>query len=165
MHYPPQNYDVNGLGFTGPPGAPTETASGIPIVSYTSRSGWAARPIHATGYYQPTIVATGAPLPPQYDSGLVPPQDYEGAVPFTYTREQLRDMMDREIASRGELLERQAREDGDGIATDLEQKAAEDAARARAIEAGAPVPGVAPGERPNWLPLVIGAALIYFMSG
>ena len=163
MHYPPGNYR-NGLGFTGPPGAPTETSGGVPIVSYTSSSGWAARPILATGYYQPTVVATGAPVAPQYDSGAPPPAYIPGA-PLTLSREQIQAMIDRERAADQELLARQGREDGDGISPDLEQKALEDAARARAIAEGRMPPGAPGAEKTNWIPLAVAAALIYFMSG
>lgn len=162
MHYPPRKY-ANGLGFTGPPGAPTETSGGVPIVSYTSSSGWAARPILATGYYQPTVVAIGDPVAPQYDSGA-PPPDYIPGGGLTLTREQIRDMIDRARAAEQELTARQGAEEGDGYARDLEQKAAEDAARATAIAEGRAVPGL-PGEKTNWVPLAVAAALIYFMSG
>lgn len=163
MHYPPGKYG-NGFGFIGPPGAPTETSGGVPIVSYTSSSGWAARPILATGYYQPTVVATGEPVAPQYDSG-VPPPSYIPGGGSTLTREQIQAMIDRERAADQELLARQAREEGDGISRDLEQKALEDAARARAIAEGRMPPGAPDGEKTNWLPLAIAAGLIYFMSG
>ena len=169
MHYPPGNYRnriirKNGLGFIGPPGAPQVTTGGVPIVGYTSGSGWAARPIHATGYYQPTVVPTGPVPPPQYDSG-VPPPIYQPEQPFTYTREQLQQMIDRVRAAEGELTSRQERERGDGIYGDLEQKAAEQNATEKAIEDSAGVPFArGEGETPNWIPLALGAALIYFMT-
>jgi hypothetical protein len=165
MHCPPGKY-ANGLGFIGPPGAPTETSGGVPIVSYTSSSGWAAKPILATGYYQPTVVATGDPVAPQYDSGVppgTPPPDYTGPG-GVFTREQIQDMIDRARAADAELLARQGREEGDGYATELERQAAMDAARAAAIAAGG-APG-APGEGAGGIaPWVIAAALIYFMAG
>lgn len=148
MHYVP-------LGFRGPSGAPTETASGIPIVSYTSTSGWAARPIHATGYYQPTIVAQGETTP-QYDSGVSP------YAPISYTRQQLQDMLDRAMATRGELTDQQRYESGDGLARDLEQKAAEANATDKAIETDLPSGGGV--AKPNLIPLAIAAALIFFMK-
>lgn len=137
---------------------------GVPIVSYTSSSGWAAKPILATGYYQPTVVATVAPVAPQYDSA-VPPPDYIPGGGLTVTREQIQAMIDRARAAEQELLARQGYEEGDGFAPDLEQKALEDAARARAIAEGAAVPGAAPEAKTNWLPLAVAAALIFFMSG
>lgn len=164
MHYPPGNYR-NGLGFTGPPGAPTVTSGGVPIVSYTSSSGWAAKPILATGYYQPTVVATGEPIAPQYDGGVPPPAYVPPGGGLTLSREQIQAMIDRDRAAAQELLARQGYEEGDGFAPDLEQKALEDAARARAIAEGAAVPGVAPDAKANWMPLAVAAALIYFMSG
>ncbi len=162
MHCPPGKY-ANDLGFIGPPGAATVTSGGVPIVSYTSSSGWAARPILATGYYQPTVVATGEPVAPQYDSG-VPPPSYIPGGGLTLTREQIEDMINRARAAEQELLARQGAEGGDGIARDLEQRALEDAARATAIAEGR-APGVAPDAKTNWLPLAVAAALIFFMSG
>lgn len=165
MHCPPGKY-ASDLGFIGPPGAPTETSGGVPIVSYTSSSGWAARPILATGYYQPTVVATGPEPPPQYDSGIPPaaPPPYDSDYGQTMTHEQIQDMIDRARAADAELLARQGREEGDGYATDLEQKAAEDAARAAAIAAGG-APGAAGEKAGGIAPWVIAAALIYFMAG
>lgn len=163
MHYPPKNY-VNGLGFIGPPGAAQVTSGGIPIVSYTSSSGWAARPILATGYYQPTVIATGDPVAPQYDSGIPPPTQLPYA-PGGLTPEQLQALRDQLTAAQQELLARQEREGGDGIATDLEQQAAEDRAREKAAAGGWGAIFGAPGEGPNWIPLAIAAGLIYFMAG
>ena len=55
------------LGFIGPPGATRITTGGIPIVGYTSGSGWAARPIQATEFYMPPTVVAVPPsisIPP-----------------------------------------------------------------------------------------------------
>ncbi len=69
-HYRGFNNEAR-LGFIGPPGATTVTTGGVPIVGYTSGSGWAARPIHATEYYSPpTIVA----IPPSADIPPLPPE-------------------------------------------------------------------------------------------
>ncbi len=157
MHYVP-------LGFTGPPGAPEVTSGGVPIVSYTSTSGWAARPILATGYYQPTVVASGDPVAPQYDSGVpspIAPPGGNGAYGTGLTREQILEMISRA----SEFEARQYAEGGDGYAEDLEARAAEDAATKRAIADAAGMAVPAADERRNWIPLVVAAGLIYFMSG
>lgn len=150
MHYPP----VNGLGFIGPPGAAEVTSGGIPIVSYTSTSGWSARPILATGYYQPTVVATGDPVAPQYDSGVpspIAPPGGNGGYGTGLTREQILEM----IARAKEFEAGQYAEGGDGYDYDLETQAGIDAARERALRdaAGMTVPGA--DEKMNWIPLVV----------
>lgn len=156
MHYVP-------LGFIGPPGAPEVTSGGVPIVSYTSSSGWAARPILATGYYQPTVVATGDPVAPQYDSGIPPAMPPPGGDAYGpgLTHEQVLEM----IARAREFEAGQYAENGDGYDYDLETQAGRDAAREQALRdaEGMRVPGA--DEKQNWIPLAIAAGLIYFMSG
>lgn len=94
---------------------------------------------------------------------------FDPARGFTYTREQIREMQERGRQTDMELETRQGEEGGDGIAEDLEQKAAEDAATDRAVEdaAGARVPpGAEPGAAgKNVVPLALLAALAFFAMG
>ncbi len=84
----------------------------------------------------------------------------------------------REEAARAraqELETRQATEGGDGIVPELEARASVAEATRRAIEGGgygpgAPAPGARPPivpeveDKPNWLPLIVGAVAIYLMQ-
>ncbi len=74
-------------------------------------------------------------------------------------------------ARQQELETRQAAEAGDGIAPELEARASVEEATRRAIDiGGGPGPGPAPPtapaveEKPNWLPLIVGAVAIYLMQ-
>lgn len=94
---------------------------------------------------------------------------FDEARRFTYTREQLREMKDRARAVAQELETRQTREGGDGIAEDLEQKAAEEAATEEAVReavaTGIPSGDARPAAAPkgNLAPLALAAALAYFL--
>ncbi len=170
MHYVPKNYQ-NGLGLVGP----TRQVNGGGGYTTTGGAFTARRiytpprpmptplPVAAT----PTLMPTSAvPVTPR--AGVLLPY-YDPARTFTYTREQIQQMQDAAIAARGELLDRQGREGGDGIYDDLEQKAAEENATEKAIADAAAAMGIPPPAdagstraAQNVFPLVLAAAAAFF---
>ena len=145
--------------------AATVTAAPIPTVTpqyaYITTSGFAKRPIAINGG---NVVGSGPkysqPISPIYsDPRAMPPIDYLPELTRRLTTEELTRLRDQE------LLAPQSKEGGT-INADLEAKAAQNDAVSRAVESGGGGTVILPGAKTdkNYLPLIIAAAMAYFLA-